>query len=119
MIRYLITRVLSVIPVVGVVTAVIFGLTYLSPGDPAVALAGDYASPAQIEAIRERLQLDAPVVSRYILWLRNTLQGDLGVSLFSGQPVLNLILDRAEPTITLAIAATLVALILAVPLGLS
>ncbi|CCM79847.1 ABC transporter permease [Rhizobium mesoamericanum] len=118
MIRYLITRVLSVIPVVGVVTAVVFGLTYLSPGDPAAVLAGDYASPAQIEAIRERLQLDAPVVSRYFLWLKNTLQGDFGASLFSGQPVLNLILARAEPTITLAIAATLVALILAVPLGL-
>ncbi|MDL2408905.1 ABC transporter permease [Rhizobium calliandrae] len=118
MIRYLITRVLSVIPVVGVVTAVVFGLTYLSPGDPAAVLAGDYASPAQIEAIRERLQLDAPVVLRYFVWLGNTLHGDLGASLFSGQPVLNLILARAEPTITLAIAATLVALMIAVPLGL-
>lgn len=118
MIRYLITRMLSIIPVMGVVTAVVFGLTYLSPGDAAVVLAGDYASPAQIDAIRERLHLDAPILSQYFHWLGNVLRGDLGNSIFSQQPVLSLILSRVEPTIILAIAATLVSVMIAVPLGL-
>ncbi|MDX8499045.1 ABC transporter permease [Mesorhizobium sp. VK4C] len=118
MIRYTITRITSLIPVVGVVTAVVFGLTYLSPGDPAAIMAGDYATPAQIEAIRERLQLDAPVVTRYLQWLGDALQGNLGRSLFSGQPVLKLILSRIEPTIMLATTSTLIALVVSVPLGL-
>ncbi|MER9794737.1 ABC transporter permease [Mesorhizobium sp. M0213] len=118
MIRYLITRMLSIFPVMGVVTAVVFGLTYLSPGDAAVVLAGDYASPAQIAAIRERLHLDAPIVPQYFHWLGSVFRGDLGNSIFSGQPVLSLILARVEPTIILAIAATLLSVIIAVPLGL-
>ncbi|ESW77371.1 ABC transporter permease [Mesorhizobium sp. C280B] len=118
MIRYLITRVLSVIPVVGVVTAIVFGLTYLSPGDAAAVLAGDYATPAQIAAIRESLHLDDPLVVQYLHWLKNIIRGNLGNSLFSKQPVLNLILSRVEPTIILAAAATVVQITVSLPLGL-
>lgn len=118
MIRYLITRVLSVIPVVGVVTAVVFGLTYLSPGDAAAVLAGEYATPAQIAAIRESLHLDAPLVAQYLDWLGNIVRGDLGNSIFSKQPVFSLILSRVEPTIILATAATLIQVIVSLPLGL-
>ncbi|WP_192384692.1 ABC transporter permease [Mesorhizobium silamurunense] len=118
MIRYLITRVLSVIPVVGVVTVVVFGLTYLSPGDAAAVLAGEYATPAQIAAIRESLHLDDPLVVQYLHWLGNVVQGDLGNSIFSRQPVFSLILSRVDPTIILAIAATVVQLTVALPLGL-
>lgn len=118
MIRYLITRVLSVIPVVGVVTTVVFGLTYLSPQDTAALLAGVFATPAQIAAIRESLQLDDPLVVQYVRWLGNVVRGDLGNSIFSGQPVFSLILSRAEPTVILATAATLVQVIVSLPLGL-
>ncbi|UVK48345.1 ABC transporter permease (plasmid) [Mesorhizobium sp. AR07] len=118
MIRYLITRVLSVIPVVGIVTAIVFGLTYLSPGDAAAMLAGDYATPAQIAAIRERLHLGDPLVVQYLHWLANIIRGNLGNSLFSKQPVLNLILSRVEPTIILATAATVVQITVSLPLGL-
>ncbi|MER9756220.1 ABC transporter permease [Mesorhizobium sp. M0166] len=118
MIRYLVTRIFSTIPVVGVVTIVVFGLTYLSPGDAAVVLAGDYASPAQIAAIREKLRLDDPMIVQYFHWLQNVLRGDLGDSIFSSQPVSTLIMSRVEPTIILAIAATCISLIIAVPLGL-
>ncbi|RWI84984.1 ABC transporter permease [Mesorhizobium sp.] len=118
MIRYLITRVLSVIPVVGVVTAIVFGLTYLSPGDAAAVLAGDYATPAQIAAIRESLHLDDPLVVQYLHWLANIIRGNLGNSIFSRQPVFNLILSRVEPTLILAIAATVVQITISLPLGL-
>ncbi|RWB52694.1 MAG: ABC transporter permease subunit [Mesorhizobium sp.] len=118
MIRYLITRVLSVIPVVGVVTAIVFGLTYLSPGDAAAVLAGDYATPAQIAAIRESLHLDDPLVVQYLHWLTNIVRGNLGNSIFSRQPVFNLILSRVEPTLILAIAATVVQVTISLPLGL-
>ncbi|MCA0048293.1 ABC transporter permease [Mesorhizobium sp. B283B1A] len=118
MIRYLITRVLSVIPVVGVVTAIVFGLTYLSPGDAAAVLAGDYATPAQIAAIRESLHLDDPLVVQYLHWLANIIRGNLGNSLFSRQPVFILILSRVEPTIILATAATVVQITISLPLGL-
>ncbi|RUW28736.1 ABC transporter permease [Mesorhizobium sp. M1E.F.Ca.ET.041.01.1.1] len=118
MIRYLITRVLSVIPVVGVVTAIVFGLTYLSPGDAAAVLAGDYATPAQIAAIRESLHLDDPLLVQYLHWLANIIRGNLGNSLFSRQPVFNLILSRVEPTIILATAATVVQITISLPLGL-
>jgi len=118
MIRYLIGRILSAIPVIGVVTIVVFGLTYLSPGDAASLMAGDYASPADIAAMREKLRLDDPIITQYIHWLGNVLKGDFGHSIFSQQPVLGLILSRVEPTITLAIAAICVAAVVAVPLGL-
>ncbi|MER9600326.1 ABC transporter permease [Mesorhizobium sp. M0244] len=118
MIRYLITRVLSVIPVVGIVTAIVFGLTYLSPGDAAAMLAGDYATPAQIAAIRESLHLGDPLVVQYLHWLANVVQGNLGNSIFSRQPVFNLILSRVEPTIILATAATVVQIAVSLPLGL-
>ncbi|AGG75713.1 MULTISPECIES: ABC transporter permease [Sinorhizobium] len=118
MIRYLIARILSAIPVIGVVTIVVFGLTYLGPGDAASLMAGDYASPADIAALRVKLHLDDPIITQYIYWLGNVLKGDFGHSIFSQQPVLALILSRVEPTITLAIAATLVAVVVAVPLGL-
>ncbi|MER9677437.1 ABC transporter permease [Mesorhizobium sp. M0208] len=118
MIRYFISRVLSVIPVVGIVTAIVFGLTYLSPGDAAAVLAGDYATPAQIAAIRESLHLGDPLAVQYFHWLANVVQGNLGNSIFSRQPVFNLILSRVEPTILLATAATVVQITVSLPLGL-
>lgn len=118
MIRYLITRVLSVIPVAGVVTAIVFGLTYLSPGNVAAMLAGDYATPAQIAAIRESLHLDDPLVVQYLHWLGDVVRGNLGNSIFSRQPVFGLILSRVEPTIILATAATVVQIAVSLPLGL-
>lgn len=118
MVRYVINRLLSVIPVVGVVTVIVFGLTYLSPGDAAAMLAGEYATPAQIAAIRESLHLDAPLISQYLHWLGSVVRGDLGESIFSRQPVLSLILSRVAPTIILATAATVIQLIVSLPLGL-
>ncbi|TIV75263.1 MAG: ABC transporter permease, partial [Mesorhizobium sp.] len=74
--------------------------------------------PAQIAAIRESLHLDDPLVVQYLHWLANIIRGNLGNSIFSKQPVFNLILSRVEPTLILAIAATVVQVTISLPLGL-
>ncbi|TIV41790.1 MAG: ABC transporter permease, partial [Mesorhizobium sp.] len=81
-------------------------------------LAGDYATPAQIAAIRESLHLDDPLVVQYLHWLGDVVRGNLGNSIFSRQPVFGLILSRVEPTIILATAATVVQIAVSLPLGL-
>jgi peptide/nickel transport system permease protein len=110
-------RLLATIPVMGVVALVVFGLLRLAPGDPAAVIAGDYASPQDIIRIRTSLGLDQPVPKQLAIWLGNLLRGDLGTSIFSGLPVTTLIKQRIEPTIALATLTMLIAVLVAVPLG--
>src|SRR5829696_378916 len=91
----------------GVVATVVFLLLRLSPGDPATILAGDAASPEQIAAIRTRLGLDQPILVQFAEWMWRLLQGDLGTSIISNQPVTKLIGERLEPTLALAVAVPL------------
>lgn len=112
---YLIRRILEIIPVILVVTVVVFGVLYLTPGDPARVMLGDLASEADIERLRESLGLDRPIYVQYLTFLAGLAQGDLGESLALNRSVLTALAERAEPTIIL----TLFSLIIAVVVGLA
>ena len=117
MIAYLLRRLLATIPVMLVVALFVFALLHLSPGDPAAVIAGDYASPEDIERIRHKLGLDAPLHKQLAIWLWQVARGDLGTSIFSNLPVSKLIGQRLEPTLTLTACTMLFAVLLAVPMG--
>ncbi len=117
MLRYLLKRLLATIPVMGVVALFVFSLLYLSPGDPAAVIAGDIATEADIARIRVQLGLDQPYLVRFGGWLWALLHGDLGTSIFTSLPVSTLIGQRIEPTLALTVCTLIVAVGLAVPLG--
>ncbi len=117
MLAYIVRRLLATIPVMGVVAVFVFSLLYLTPGDPAVVIAGDFATAEDIARIRERLGLNEPFLVRFGTWLWAVLRGDLGVSIFTNLPVTTLIGQRVEPTVALTICTMLVSVALAVPLG--
>ena len=117
MLRYLLKRLLATIPVMGVVALFVFSLLYLSPGDPAAVIAGDIATEADIARIRAQLGLDQPYLVRFGGWLWGLLHGDLGTSIFTSLPVSTLIGQRIEPTLALTVCTLIVAVGLAVPLG--
>src|SRR5712671_1368569 len=114
---YTFRRILATIPVLTIVALVVFSILHFAPGDPAALIAGDQATPEQIAAIRGKLGLDLPIHRQFILWIGNVLQGDLGTSIFSNRPVALLFMQRLEPTIALAILTTIIAVVLAVPIG--
>ena len=117
MLGYLIRRILAAIPVMGVVALVVFLLLRLTPGDPAAILAGDNASPEQLARIRASLGLNEPLYTQFFSWVGKLLHGDLGVSLISQVPVLQMISQRIEPTLSVAIATIILSILVAVPLG--
>ncbi|MGQ2901560.1 ABC transporter permease [Neoaquamicrobium sediminum] len=117
MFPYVIKRVLATIPVMTMVAVVVFAMLRLTPGDPAAILAGDDASGAQLEQIRRTMGLDQPILTQLFVWLKQLLQGDLGVSLISGTPVVSMIGSRVAPTISLALATIVLTIIVAVPMG--
>lgn len=114
---FLIKRIAAVVPVLAVVAVIVFLLLRLSPGDPAVIIAGDSASAQDIEAIRRSLGLDQPLLGQFLAWLWQLLHGDFGVSIFTGMPVLKLIMQRVEPTLWLAALTMAFAVVLALPMG--
>ena len=117
MLGYLLRRVLAAIPVMGVVALFVFLLLRLTPGDPAAILAGDNASPEQLERIRTSLGLNEPLYAQFFTWIGKLLHGDLGVSLISNVPVLKMIASRIEPSISIALSTIVLAVLIAVPLG--
>jgi len=114
---YLLKRLLATIPVMGVVALFVFSLLYLSPGDPAAIIAGDIATEEDIARIRAKLGLDQPYLVRFGTWLWALAHGDLGVSIFTNLPVAQLIGQRIEPTVALTVCTLIVAVIVAVPVG--
>lgn len=117
MLGYILRRILSTIPVAVFVALFVFSLLYIAPGDPAAVIAGEHATPADVEKIRQSLGLDQPFVVRFAEWSGKILQGDLGTSIFTGLPVSSLILQRMEPTISVMVMTLLLAVMVAVPLG--
>ena len=117
MIRFLILRLLATIPVMGVVAMVVFALVRLDKGKAAAQLAGDNATPELIARINAQLGLDRPVWEQFVIWAADLLQGDLGRSIQSKIPVLTLIGDRIEPTLSLAATTLFYSVLIAVPLG--
>jgi peptide/nickel transport system permease protein len=118
MIRLVLRKLGSTVIVLAVVAVIVFMLIQLSPGDPAAVIAGDRASPADIERIRESLGLNQPLIVQFGLWLGRLLHGDLGVSLFSQLPVATLIAGRIEPTVSITLMTTVFAIVTALPLGI-
>lgn len=117
MLAYAFRRILAVIPVMGVVALFIFALLRLTPGDPAAILAGDVATPEQLQAIRVGLGLDQPIPIQFITWVGQLAQGDLGTSLISKTPVTTLIGQRIGPTLSLAVVTMTLSILIAVPMG--
>jgi peptide/nickel transport system permease protein len=117
MLGYLIRRILAAIPVMGVVALFVFLLLRLTPGDPAAIIAGDNASPEQLDRIRTQLGLNEPLYTQFFSWVGRLLHGDLGTSLISNVPVLQMISQRVEPSLSVALSVMLVSILVAVPLG--
>ena len=117
MLSYLLRRVLSTIPVMAIVALFVFSLLYIAPGDPAAIIAGDQATPADVERIRAGLGLDRPFLIRFGEWVWHVLNGDLGVSIFTNLPVTRMIGQRLEPTISLMVLTLILSVSIAVPMG--
>ena len=117
MLSFLFRRLLSTLPVLGVVAVLVFLMLRLTPGDPAAVLAGDQATTEQIAMIRANLGLDRSIPEQFLIWFGHLLQGDLGQSYYYKMPVTELIAQRIEPTLSLAVITITMAVSVAVPLG--
>jgi peptide/nickel transport system permease protein len=100
------------------VSVLAFSLIQLLPGDTAAAIAGEFATPEQIEAIREELGLNQPVVLQYFSWLLQVLQGDFGTSLATGRPAVSMILEAVPPTLSIAVVSLTISTLVGLGLGL-
>jgi peptide/nickel transport system permease protein len=118
MLSYVVRRLMATLPVMAIVAVVVFSLLHLSPGDPAQVLAGETATPDEVEALRKALGLERPFFTRFAEWSLGVLSGDLGQSIFFGRSVSELIAQRAGPTISLSLLALFMALLLSLPLGI-
>jgi peptide/nickel transport system permease protein len=118
MTAFLVRRLLLTIPVLLGVATLVFFLIHLVPGDPAVSMLGEGASPVEVEKLRARLGLDRPLAEQYVSYLSGLVRGDLGVSFRYNRPVTHEILSRLPATAELAAAAMLVAIGIAIPLGI-
>jgi peptide/nickel transport system permease protein len=118
MLAEVLRRLMATIPVMVVVALAVFALLHVTPGDPAVIIAGDYATPDDVARIRAKLGLDRPFLTQVGIWLGQIVRGDLGTSIFSGLPVATLIKQRAEATVSLTILAMLISVGVGVPLGI-
>jgi peptide/nickel transport system permease protein len=117
MLGYIIRRILAAVPVMAVVALFVFLLLRLTPGDPAAIIAGDMATPEQLQRIRTTLGLNEPITVQFFTWIGQLSRGNLGTSLISQTPVTTLISQRLEPTISLALLAITLSVLIAVPLG--
>ncbi|TYC60664.1 ABC transporter permease [Rhodobacterales bacterium] len=118
MLSYIARRLLIAVPTLILVSIFVFVLQKLLPGDPALVLAGEERDPEMLEFIREKYRLNDPIIYQYVYWVKAMLQGDLGVSLRTGQPVTQLIADKLPVTIQLAFMAMIIAFVVGIPAGI-
>jgi ABC-type dipeptide/oligopeptide/nickel transport system permease component len=118
MLRYIIRRIALAVPILLAVFTLVFLVVRVIPGDPAVAALGDYASKEAVEALRERMGLNEPLVVQYVRFLGNLLRGDFGESLISGKPISEQIAHVLPYTLELTFAAVLIGVVLGIPLGM-
>jgi peptide/nickel transport system permease protein len=118
MLEYLLKRLLTLFPTLILVSMLIFGLQQLLPGDPAKILAGEEQDPTVVAYLREKLKLDKPLPVRYAYWVGGVVQGDLGESIRSQEPVTKLILQKLPVTLELALMAFVIALLIGIPAGI-
>ena len=117
MTAYIARRLLATFPVMAVVAVFVFFLIRFAPGDPVAIIAGEDATAEALANVRARLGLDRPVLEQFVLWIGHMLQGDLGTSIFSNMPVTRLMAQRLEPTLALTLSTLLVAVCVAIPMG--
>lgn len=114
---YIIKRLLLLIPVLFIVSMVVFSIIHITPGDPAAIMLGEGADEESIKLLREQLGLNAPIYIQYANWFSGTFVGDFGFSIFMKQPVMVAILEHIGPTVSLAILAETLAIVIAIPIG--
>ena len=117
--RYAVRRSLTIVPVLLGVSILVFSFIHLIPGDPALTMLGERATPEKVAEVRARLGLDRPIWQQYILYVGHALRGDLGVSIVRGDPVASDLLRRFPATVELAVAAIVVAIALGIPIGVA
>src|SRR3990170_3053184 len=115
MVGYVFRRILATLPVMAIVALFVFSLLYIAPGDPAAVIAGDQASPEDVERIRQGLALARPFLVQFGTWLWRILHGDLGPSIFTNMPVAAMIAQRIEPTLSLMAITLVLTILVAVP----
>lgn len=116
--KYLLRRLLLAIPVILLVTIMVFSLMHLIPGDPATVILGQEATPEAVVAMRAQLGLDKPIIIQYLVWLWGVLHGNLGRSLVDNTPVAKLILQRLPVTLELTVGTFIIAILIAIPAGI-
>ena len=117
MLAFIGRRILIAIPTVILISIFVFALQHLLPGDPILVMAGEERDPAVIEALREKYRMNDPIPVQYLAWAGAALQGDLGISLGTQQPVLELIGEKLPVTIQLAVMALIIAILIGIPAG--
>ncbi len=117
MFTYVVRRILATIPVMVVVALFVFSLLFIAPGDPAAVIAGDQATPQDVERIRQSLGLDRPFLVQFSDWAWRLVHFDLGRSIFTNLPVTAMIAQRIEPTLSLMVVTLILSIIVAVPIG--
>ena len=117
MLDFIARRIVAIIPVLAVVAVFVFLMLRLTPGDPAAVIAGDNATSDQIADIRAKLGLDEPLWAQFVIWIGNILQGNFGESYFFKKTVAELIAQRIEPTLALALCTLVFAVSVSVPIG--
>jgi peptide/nickel transport system permease protein len=115
--RYILRRLLLLVPVLIIVALIVFGLVHLTPGDPASMMLGRDATIEQKEALREQLGLNKPVWEQFVDWTTGAIRGDFGDSLFIGKPVTEALLERAQPTVLLTVYSLVISIAIAIPAG--
>ncbi|SOC92263.1 peptide/nickel transport system permease protein [Rhizobium sp. AN5] len=119
MLKFALSRLLSAVPTLFIVSVAVFGLIRLIPGDPASLVLGDLADADALAAARRSMGLDKPVPLQFVIWLRSVMQGDLGHSVLNGQPVLDLVLQRFSTSAWMVLIAVGLSVLIAVPLGMA
>lgn len=118
MLNFVLRRLVIAIPTIILISIFVFTLQKLLPGDPVLAMAGEERDPQVLEYLREKYRLNDPIPIQYLNWIGNAILGDLGISLRTNQPVLDLILEKLPVTIQLAVMAMIIALVIGIPAGI-
>ena len=118
MLSFFLRRLVIAIPTIMLISVFVFSLQHLLPGDPLLVLAGEESDPEVLELLREKYRLNDPIIVQYFTWLGNALQGDLGISLRTNQPVTELIAQKLPVTIQLAVMSLIFAVLIGIPAGI-
>jgi peptide/nickel transport system permease protein len=118
MFSFIIRRIFSAVPVLFMVTVIVFSLMHIVPGDPVVQMLGEWAEPEAVEKLRKQLGFDKPIYIQYLSWVNDILHGDFGVSLKTRRPVLDEMLQRIPVTAQIALASWIIAILIGLPTGI-